>query len=85
MFYNVRINYQLCFIGRFFDKYFVYSPFLDDSSCSVFVRIDLYSVKEKIYFGEFTFYPNAGFDTNRLPEIDKMFGDMVDLRGIKNE
>ena len=27
-----------------------------------FVRIDLYEIKNKIYFGEMTFYPSGGFE-----------------------
>ena len=27
-----------------------------------FVRIDLYSINNKIYFGEFTHYPASGYD-----------------------
>lgn len=48
-----------------------------------FVRIDLYNVKGKIYFGEFTFYPQSGFEPNRLPEVDRHFGDLIDLELIK--
>ena len=62
------------------DKMFSLSEKLATSTNAPFVRIDLYSIGDKIYFGEFTFYPNAGFDTNRLPEIDRLFGDMVKLK-----
>lgn len=44
-----------------------------------FVRVDFYNIKEKIYFGEFTFYPAAGIDPNLLPETDKLFGDLIRL------
>lgn len=44
-----------------------------------FVRVDLYDVEGKIYFGELTFTPASGFDTNRLPETDKMFGELLDI------
>lgn len=44
-----------------------------------FVRVDFYIVKEKIYFGELTFTPAGGMDSNRLPETDIMMGDLVDL------
>ena len=33
----------------------------------------------KITFGELTFTPAGGFDPNRLPETQRLFGDMVDL------
>lgn len=44
-----------------------------------FVRVDLYEVDGKVYFGEMTFYPDSGFDPNYLPETDKYFGDLIDL------
>ena len=44
-----------------------------------FVRVDLYQCKDKIYFGEFTFFPDAGFDANIIPETDKYFGDLIEL------
>lgn len=44
-----------------------------------FARIDLYNVDGKIYFGEITFYPQSGFDSNLLPETDRMFGDLIRL------
>ena len=44
-----------------------------------FVRIDLYNVKGKIYFGELTFYPESGVDSNILPEADLYFGNLIDL------
>lgn len=44
-----------------------------------FVRVDLYNVNGKIYFGELTFFPASGFDANRLPEADLYFGKMIRL------
>ena len=44
-----------------------------------FVRADFYLEKGKITFGELTFTPCGGFDVNRLPETQLLFGDMVDL------
>lgn len=44
-----------------------------------FVRADFYLEYGKCYFGELTFTPLAGFDTNRLPETQRLFGDMVKL------
>lgn len=44
-----------------------------------FVRVDLYNVDGKIYFGEMTFYPASGLDKNLLPETDKYFGDLINL------
>ena len=51
-----------------------------------FVRVDLYEVGGKIYFGEMTFFPDAGFDANLLPETDEYFGKLIDLGAVyKNE
>lgn len=43
------------------------------------VRVDLYNINGKIYFGELTFFPNSGYDPNRLPEADLYFGNLIDL------
>lgn len=45
-----------------------------------FVRIDLYNVEGKIYFGEFTFSPDNGMDPNLLAETDERFGNLMVLR-----
>ena len=44
-----------------------------------FSRIDLYSCGGKVYFGEITFFPDSGFDSNFLPEADKLLGSMISL------
>lgn len=44
-----------------------------------FVRVDLYEVEGKVYFGELTFTPAAAMDTGRLPETDRMFGELLQL------
>ena len=44
-----------------------------------FVRVDLYDIKNKIYFGEMTFYPSAGFEGFSPVEWDKKLGDMIKL------
>ena len=44
-----------------------------------FLRVDLYHCNGKIYFGELTFYPASGFDSNLQPETDKYFGSLIDL------
>ncbi|NLW01188.1 MAG: glycosyl transferase [Clostridiales bacterium] len=44
-----------------------------------FVRVDFYIVDNKIFFGELTFTPSGGLDTNRLPETDIMMGNLVDI------
>lgn len=44
-----------------------------------FVRVDLYFSNKKIYFGEWTFYPDGGMDNNLLPEIDLLLGSLVTI------
>ena len=47
-----------------------------------FSRIDLYECNGKIYFGEITFFPQGGFDSNLLKDTDKYFGKLINLKGI---
>lgn len=42
-----------------------------------FVRVDLYLVDGKVYFGELTFTPSAGLDSGRLPAADNILGTYV--------
>ena len=44
-----------------------------------FLRVDLYNVGGRIYFGELTFFPDSGFDANLLPETDRYFGALLKL------
>ena len=44
-----------------------------------FVRVDLYCIDGLVYFGEMTFYPDSGFDTNLLEETDISWGEMLVL------
>ncbi|WP_273401844.1 ATP-grasp fold amidoligase family protein [Traorella massiliensis] len=48
-----------------------------------FVRVDLYECKNKIYFGEMTFYPQSGLDNNLLEETDLYLGNLIKLSGGK--
>ena len=43
------------------------------------LRVDLYNVGGKIFFGESTFFTCSGFDANRLPEADIYFGSLIKL------
>lgn len=61
------------------NKMFDIAGILAQKSEASFVRVDLYNVNGKIYFGELTFYPNCGLDRNRLPETDLYFGGLVKL------
>lgn len=44
-----------------------------------FVRIDLYNIDEKIYFGEYTFYPSGGFDNERTDETMNYLNEKLKL------
>jgi hypothetical protein len=44
-----------------------------------FVRVDLYDVDGKIYFGEMTFFPMGGYDANRMPVAERRWGDLIVL------
>lgn len=44
-----------------------------------FVRVDFYEVSGKVYLGELTFTPGAGFFKYKKPEYNKIFGDMLVL------
>lgn len=48
------------------------------------VRIDLYIIHGKIYFGEYTFFTNAGFDTTITSDADIILGEKLKLP-IKRE
>lgn len=44
-----------------------------------FIRVDLYYIEGKIYFGELSFYPNNGFVKYETDEMDKIFGEKIVL------
>lgn len=44
-----------------------------------FVRVDFYEINEKIYFGEFTFSPCAGFTPLKPIKYDRIIGDWLKL------
>lgn len=49
-----------------------------------FVRIDFYDIdNKKIYFGEMTFYPAAGFGKFEPEEWDYKLGKLIDLTKVK--
>lgn len=50
------------------DKMFEYATIL--SKDIPFVRVDFYEIEGNLYFGELTFYPNAGFETKRTEELE---------------
>lgn len=46
------------------------------------VRVDFYSVDNKIYFGEMTFTPQSGIGKWEKEEINRHYGDLIDLSRI---
>lgn len=48
-----------------------------------FLRVDLYCINGRPYFGETTFYPASGFDPNILPETEILFGEKIKIDNIK--
>ena len=44
-----------------------------------FVRIDLFLVKHRIYFSEFTLYPTSGLIKFDPPEYDNILGGWIEL------
>ena len=45
-----------------------------------FIRIDLYNINGRILFGEFTFYPNAGYDEFLPGEWNNKLGNLINLK-----
>lgn len=45
-----------------------------------FIRIDFYYINQKIYLGELTLYPGAGFEEFEPMEWDYKLGKMIDLK-----
>lgn len=44
-----------------------------------FIRVDLYVIDGKVYFGELTFYPASGFGDFTPSEWNKRLGDLIQL------
>lgn len=49
------------------------------------LRVDLYEVEGKVYFGELTFFDQAGFGTDITLETDKAWGALLKLPDRKQE
>lgn len=47
-----------------------------------FVRVDLFEIDEKIYFGELTFYHFNGTEPFEPVKWDYKFGDMIDIESL---
>lgn len=48
-----------------------------------FVRVDLYSVNNRIYFGELTFTPGSGLDLIKPNKANYELGKLIDLSNFK--
>ncbi|HEM5093828.1 TPA: hypothetical protein U1238_001403 [Streptococcus suis] len=48
-----------------------------------YVRVDLYCENNRIYFGELTFYPQSGFDTDYTEETDLYLGTKININSEK--
>ena len=51
----------------------------DLSKDKAFSRIDFYQVRDKVYFGEITFYPTTGMGGFDPEEYDMILGEMITL------
>ena len=49
-----------------------------------FVRVDLYYVKGKVYFGELTFYPWAGYVQFEPDDFDLTLGENFNLLKVNS-
>jgi hypothetical protein len=43
------------------------------------VRVDLYALRDRVYFGEMTFTPDAGMARFEPLEWDRRLGDLLEL------
>lgn len=50
------------------------------SKAFTYVRVDLYAIGVRIYFGELTFTPSACLDTNLLASADMELGNLLNLK-----
>ena len=49
------------------------------SSDMIFVRMDFYEIDERVYFGEFTFFPGSGFEEFIPDSYDNLLGSWIKL------
>ncbi|MCL2115029.1 MAG: hypothetical protein FWH29_02275 [Methanobrevibacter sp.] len=60
-----------------FDKMLELAKILSEGFC--YVRVDFYSVDDKIYFGEMTFTPGSGTTVISPEEFHRKLGDLIKL------
>lgn len=44
-----------------------------------YLRVDLYNINGRIFFGETTFFPSGGVDKNLLEETETLYGELIKL------
>ena len=44
-----------------------------------FVRVDLYEIEQRVYFGELTFLHKGGMKRNYVEPLNKIMGDLIKL------
>ncbi len=49
------------------------------SHTMTFIRVDLYNIRGKVYFGELTFFPDSGIGKWTDANIDLTIGDLINL------
>lgn len=55
------------------------------SKNTTFIRVDLYNLKGKIYFGELTFFPASGLGTFSPSTWNLKLGNMINLSDLKTK
>lgn len=50
----------------------------------IFIRVDLYCVGNRVYFGELSFYPNNGFVRYETDEMDNFFASKIRIPDVKS-
>ena len=48
-----------------------------------FVRVDLYAIEGRVYFGEYSFFPTSGLFKLSPKDWDRRIGDMLDISSIE--
>ena len=66
-----------------YDEMFKYAEILAKDIPEL--RVDFYSINDKIYFGELTFFDSSGFLRFEPEDWDYKFGQMLDLSKLREE
>ena len=60
-----------------FDEMIGVSKTLSDGF--IFIRVDLYAIGSRVYFGELTFFHKGGMKRNYIESLNKVMGDLIQL------